>query len=152
MKRVSLLFLTFAIGCGSSQSSAPSTGSKQQPAATTEVAATGKPSSDEAIDSIREYFTDRGAGVGYQKVDVERVSDPVEAPKDVGEAWAFSVTMKCESILGDTLHNKNWLVLIGREQGKAKVKQVYNDLNRIAESPLGKEWFVKSKFPEPSVE
>jgi hypothetical protein len=42
--------------------------------------------------------------------------------------------------------NKNWLIVIGREAGKAKVKDYYNDPTRMANSPVGRDWFAKNGF------
>ena len=159
MKRVSLFLLLFAIGCGGNQPASPKADSAPpsgNASASANPATVGKPSEDEAVASIREYCTDPGSGVGYLNVDVEKVSAAVEAPKEVaagtGEAWAYSVDMTCESIVGDKLHAKNWLMLIGRENGKVKVKDCYHDLERASTSPLGKDWWAKNGFPEPSIE
>lgn len=154
MKRTSLLFLLFAIGCGGSPSSQPADNAKQPIAGA--PAPTGTPNADEAIATIREYFTDPGAGVGFLKVDVEKVSEPVPAPRELvpggGEAWAYSVTMTCENVVGDKQQNKNWLIVIGRDAGKATVKDYFNDLTKMSKSPVGKEWFAKTGFAEPTIE
>ena len=153
MKRISALVLVFAIGCGSSSSPTTSGDAKGQAAAT---APEVMPNRDEAIASIREFFTDPGGGVGYLKVDVEQVSDAIPAPRELvpggGSGWAFSVNMSCENVVGDRQQNRNWLIVIGREQGKAKVKDYYNDLTRMANSPAGRDWFAKSGFGEPTIE
>lgn len=112
------------------------------------------PSTNEAIDSIRDFFTD--SGIGLSNVEVENVSAPVEAPNESvqgsSKVWACSVTLKCDNVIGEKQLNKNWLVLIGREQGKARVASYYKSLTEISESKLGKEWFAKSGFAEPSIE
>ena len=152
MKRTSALLLLFAIGCGGSKPSQPAE-NKDQPVAAAPVE---KPNADEAIASIREYFTDPGAGVGFLKVEVDKVSEPVPAPRELvpggGDAWAYSVTMTCENVVGDRQQNKNWLIVIGRDRGKATVKDYYNDLTRMANSAVGKEWFAKNGFAEPTIE
>jgi hypothetical protein len=154
MKRTSVLLLLFALGCGGSQPTPPDAGKQVQPAAA--PLPTGKPNAEEAIASIREYFTDPGSGTGYLRVDVDKVSEPVAAPSALvpggGEAWAYSVTMTCENVVGDRQHNKNWLIVIGRDRGKATVKDYFNDLTRMANSPVGKEWFAKNGFGEPTIE
>jgi len=146
MKRVSLLMLVFAIGCGGNKSQAPSANNAQPANGPTAP----KPSDEEAIASIRTFLTDPSAGIGFQSVEVEAVSPPMEAPKEAGDAWVYSVSMKCESILGDKLHHKNWLMLVGRQDGKVKVKECFNNLERIKESPLGNDWWAKSGLPEPT--
>ena len=84
------------------------------------------------------------------------MSEPVDAPKELvpggGEAWACSVNMTCENVFGDKQQNRNWLVVIGRDGGKAKVKDYYNDLTRMANSPVGKDWFAKNGFAEPTID
>lgn len=147
--------LLFAIGCGGSQPTQPAGGdnSNQNGAA---PAPAVKPNADEAVASIREYFTDPGTGVGFLKVEVEKVSEPVAAPRELApdgaECWAYSVNMTCENIVGDKQQNKNWLIVIGRDQGKARVKDYYHDLTKMANSPVGKDWFAKNGFVEPTIE
>jgi hypothetical protein len=156
VKRISALFLGFAIiGCGSKATQPAGEGDKnQQPVAA--VVATGKPNSDEAIASIREYFTDPAGGVGFLNVEVEKVSEAVAAPRELvpggGEGWAYSVSMTCENVVGDKQQNKNWLVVIGRDSGKVKVKDYYNDLTKMVNSPVGKDWFAKNGFAEPTID
>ena len=144
------LVFAFAVGCNDAK-----------PAATTDAAqsgtqspTTGKPNTDETVASIREYFS--GPEVGFTNVQVEKVSDPVEAPKQVveglGEAWVCSVTMNCNNVIGEHQQNKNWLVLINRENGHATVKDHYYSLERVENSPLGKEWFAQKGFPTPAIE
>ncbi len=153
MKRTSTLLLLFALGCGGSQ---PTPNAARQDQPTAMPLPTGKPNAEETIASIREYFTDPGTGTGYLKVDVDKVSEPVAAPKELvpggGEAWAYSVTMTCENVVGDKQQNKNWLIVIGRDHGKARVKDYFNDLTKMANSPVGKEWFAKNGFGEPTIE
>jgi hypothetical protein len=147
MKRVALFLLVFAAGCGGKpapeapEAKSPTVGG---PAPTT----AGKPSEDEAAASIKEYFTD--PGMGWSNVEVKELSAPVAAPADAGDLWAYSVTMTCDNVVGDKMLNKNWLILIGRENGKPRVKDYYQSLERVAGSPLGKEWFAKSGLPEPA--
>ncbi len=157
MKRVSLMMLAFVIGCGGSQTGAPSPESNTPSAenASSATSSTGKPSEDEAIESIREFFTDPSQAIGFLKCDVEKISAPIETPKEVlnGETWAFSVTVKGKSLVGDTdILHRNWLILIGRENGKAKVKEYFHSLERVANSPLGKEWWAKTGLPEPTTD
>jgi hypothetical protein len=151
VKKYCALLFVFAIGCGSKSNQPP--GGDAQPAA---APVAGKPNPDETIASIREYFTDPAYGVGFHSVQVEKVSDPVDAPKELvpggGEAWACSVSMTCENVFGDKQQNRNWLVVIGRDGGKAKVKDYYNDLTKMANSPVGKEWFAKNGFAEPTID
>ena len=153
MKRISTLLFLFAIGCGG-QTSQP-TENKVQPAVEAPLA-TGKPNPEEAVASIREFFMDPGAGVGFLKIDIDKVSEPVVAPRELvpggGEAWAYSVSMTCENVVGDKQQNKNWLIVIGRERGKATVKDYFNDLTRLSNSPVGKDWFAKNGFGEPTID
>jgi hypothetical protein len=155
MKRASILFtVLIAVGCGGKP--APSTGEQQQAGGSTTQPATtaGKPSEAEALASIREYFSNPGSG--WSNVEVVAVSVPVEAPKEaapgVSELWAYSVTMTCDNVIGEKMLNKNCLILIGREYGKPSVKDYFNSLERVAASPLGKDWWAKSGLPEPVVE
>jgi hypothetical protein len=89
-------------------------------------------------------------------VEVDKVSEAVVAPKELvpggGEGWAYSVSMTCENVVGDKQQNKNWLVVIGRDRGKVKVKDYYNDLTKMANSPVGKDWFAKNGFAEPTID
>lgn len=150
MKRISLAMLAFAIGCGGGNQSKTPTAENGQPANATSAAATTRPSEAEAAAIIRDYLTDPASGVGFQNIELEKVSQPLEAPKEVGDAWVYSVSMKCESVIGDKLHNKNWLILVGHQDGKVKVKECYHNLERIKESPLGNDWWAKSGLPEPT--
>ncbi len=153
MKRFYLFVLfSFAIGCGSKPSSP--TAATNEPAAPARVATTcGKPSADEAAASIREYFTD--PGVGCSDVQIETLSEPVEAPVVVrpgtNEAWFFSTTMTCNNVVGEKLKNKDCLLLIARENGRPTVKECYNCLERLQQSPVGKEWFTSKGFAEPAI-
>lgn len=155
MKRVSLfLLLAAAVGCGGKPAD-PTGDNKAQPGDAQAAATTaGKPTEAEAIASIREFFTD--PGMNWKNVEVMSVSPPVEAPKEaapgVSELWAYSVTMTGDNVIGEKVLNKNWLILIGRENGKPRVKHCFNSLERVASSPLGKEWWAKSGLPEPVVE
>jgi hypothetical protein len=150
MKRVALILFLTAIGCGKS-SNTPESQDHSTPNTTAAPTTSGKPSDSEAITSIREYFTD--PGMGWSNVEVMQVSAPVEAPKEaapgMSELWAYSVTMTGENVIGEKVLNRNWLVLIGRENGKPKVKDCFNSLERVTASPLGKDWWAKSGLPEP---
>ena len=147
MKRyLSLLVVLFAMGCGQSKSptSDKTGGEPEMPA--------GKPSSDETIASVRDFF----AECGLSNVQIEKVSEPVEAPRNAiqgaGDVWVCSVTMTSNDVFGNKQLNKNWLVLIGRDNGKPTVKQYYNNLEGVETSAIGKEWFVKKGFPTPEIE
>ena len=87
---------------------------------------------------------------------IEKVSEPVEAPRNAiqgaGDVWVCSVTMSSNDVFGNKQLNKNWLVLIGRDNGKPTVKQYYNNLEGVETSAIGKEWFVKKGFPTPEIE
>lgn len=150
MKRTALLLILAAVGCGTSPAPSEPTG-HQAPPALPAATTSGTPSESEAVASIREYFTD--PGMGWSNVEVMQVSAPVEAPKaaapGVSELWAYSVTMTGDNVVNERVLNKNWLVLIGRENGKPKVTDCFNSLERVAASPLGKDWWAKSGLPEP---
>jgi hypothetical protein len=155
--RYSVLMLVFAVGCGSKPSQPSSGDANQQPGVAAHAPTTmGKPNPDETVALIREFFTDPARGVGFLNVQVEQVSEAVPAPKELvpggGEGWAYSVNMTCENVVGDRMHNKNWLVVIGRDAGKARVKDYYNDLTKMSNSPVGKEWFAKNGFGEPTID
>jgi hypothetical protein len=150
MKRISLAMLAFAIGCGGEKPSQTPTNENGHSAQTTAAIPVEKPSTAEAIASIQAFLTDPAAGVGFQNVEVETVSQPLAAPKEAGDGWVYSVSLKCDNILGDKLHHKNWLLLVDRQDGKVKVKECYHNLERIKQSPLGSEWWAKSGLPEPT--
>jgi hypothetical protein len=151
MKRLmSLLLFGCAVGCGGNQPAAPVAESQSSPRSAP-VVATGKPSTDEAISSIREYFSTPVCG--FSNIQVEKISDPVEAPKQAAgdDAWVCSVTMNCNNVIGCPQQNKNWLVLMSRDHGRVTVKDHYHNLERLEQSPLGKQWFAQKGFPEPVV-
>lgn len=158
MKRFSSLLLILIVGCSASSPTSNKEHPSSSPASSeaTMAVTTGKPSLDETKESIRDFFTDPCMGVCYSKVEIQSISEPIQAPaaliQDNSQAWGCSVTMTCASILGDQIINKNWIILIGRENGKAKVKDYYNNLMRLTSSPAGKEWVAQNKFSEPTIE
>ena len=155
MKRViAMISMVFAVGCGGSPSNGPAADNKTS--STSGVAASsaeGKPSSEEATNTIREFFS--GPSVGFSNVEVEKVSDPVETPKSFsqswGDVWIYCVTMTCKNVVCEKQKNKDWLVFINRENGKATVKDYYGNLEKVEKSPLGKSWFVQKGLPDPTV-
>jgi hypothetical protein len=154
MKRfLSLLMLSCAIGCGGGKPDSPGSAEKSQPGQSAPLAMpTGKPSAEEAVSTIRQFFSQ--PGVGFSNVQIEKISEAVEAPPEAGlgwgEVWVYAVTMHCE-FLGDRQLNKDWLVLMNRENGRATVKDYYHNLERVQFSPLGKDWFVSKGFADPDV-
>ena len=149
MKRyLSLLVVLFAMGCGSQPTSPKSEKTGDESASLP----AGKPSPDETIASVRDFF----AECGLSNLQVEKVSEPVEAPRNAiqgtGDVWVCSVTMSSNDVFGNKQLNKNWLVMIGRDHGKPTVKQYYSNLEGVVNSPLGMEWFAKKGFPTPEVE
>jgi hypothetical protein len=156
MKRVLIVVVAFAIGCNGSQPSQPKTPQNSDSTSAAPAKAfpsAGKPSEEEAVASIREYFTAPGSGAGFLSVEIERISAPIDTPKEHGDTWAYSVSLKGESLVGGmTIHHKNWVVLVGREDGRTRVKDYYHTLERAANSPLGKDWWAKSGLPSPPSE
>ena len=60
--------------------------------------------------------------------------------------------MNCNNVIGERQQNKNWLVLIGRENGRATVKDYFCNVERVEQSALGGEWFAKKGFAAPGIE
>jgi hypothetical protein len=149
-----MVLFAFTMGCDGSKPSAPTAEKPGSLSLASSFPTTGKPNRDEVVASINEFFS--GPGAGFTNVRVETVSDPVDAPptvvRDMGEAWVCSMTMTCNNVIGDRQQNKNWLVLIGRENGRATVKDYFCNLERIEQSALGGVWFASKGFAAPGIE
>jgi hypothetical protein len=153
MKRAYVLVFAFAMGCGGNPPSQPKAQQSSESSSTAPanaITSAGKPSEEEAIATIREYFAAPDSGAGFLNVEVEKISAPIDTPKEQGDTWAYSVSLKGESMVGGmTIHHQNWVVLVGREDGRTKVKDYFHTLERAANSPLGKDWWAKSGLPAP---
>jgi hypothetical protein len=148
-----IALFAFIVGCDGAKPSAPATEKPGPESLAKPFPTTGKPNRDEAVDCIREFFS--GPGAGFTNVRVETVSEPIDAPPtivhEVGEAWVCSMSMTCNNVIGEHQQNRNWLILIVRENGRATVKDYFCNLERIEQSALGGEWFAQKGFAAPGI-
>ena len=99
--------------------------------------AAGKPQADETKSCIVCYM----GQCGWNDVEIVNVADCAKPPEGaiVGESWAYTFSARYTNVFGERQVSENWIAVVGRAEGKALVKNCYDNTLRLVGGHRGDE-------------